>query len=84
MAGWEEQDRKEGMGCGYGGKGETTDNMGASQERGLGGKEMVSEGGDMVRKENICQSPVDKDIALWKGSSGLEKACFMFMMEHRK
>lgn len=70
--------------CGYGGKGETTDNTGASWERGLGGKEMVSEGGDMVRKENICQSPVGKDIALWKGCSGLEKACFTFMMEHRE
>ena len=63
------------MACGYGGKGVTMDNIGASQERGLEGKGMTSEEGDMVRKKRISQSPVSRDTALWKGCSGLEKAC---------
>lgn len=50
-------------------------NTGANQERGLGGKGMVREGGDMVRKESICQSPEGRDMASWKGYRGWEKTC---------
>lgn len=52
------------MRCGYGGKGVIMDNMGANQESGLGGRGIVGEGGDTVRKERICQSPVGRDMAL--------------------
>lgn len=52
------------MGYGYGGKGVTMDNTGANQESGLRGKRMVGEGGDMVTKESICESPVGRGMAL--------------------
>lgn len=35
---------------------------------------MVGEGGDEVRTECVCQDPVDRGMALWKGCGGLEGA----------